>query len=237
MKKIIFKNRYDYVNDRPEHYPSPTSKNIPKWFLKKSKYKEENGQVLIAHGEKQRSWKACPAINDGFVSGYVFKTPCDILIRKHEGSYSVLTEKGFEPFCGVRGKEEGFPTPPGYSDIHLYWISPWIANVPKGYTALFLHPLNRNDLPFLTIPGFIDCEEFSLPGRNPFFIKEGFEGFIPAGTPYVQIIPFKQEEWEMEIKVNTKKEIEMMKDLEEERFISETRTDYKKKYWVRKKYE
>ena len=27
-------------------------------------------------------------------------------------------------------------------------------------------------------------------------IKKGFEGEIPAGTPIVQVIPFKREEWE-----------------------------------------
>ena len=55
-----------------------------------------------------------------------------------------------------------------------------------------MSPINRFDLPFLSISGFIDCNYgFSLAGNMPFFIKKGFEGVIPAGTPYMQIIPIK----------------------------------------------
>jgi hypothetical protein len=32
-------------------------------------------------------------------------------------------------------------------------------------------------------------------GSIPFFIKKGFEGIIPAGTPILQIIPFKKDNW------------------------------------------
>jgi hypothetical protein len=35
-----------------------------------------------------------------------------------------------------------------------------------------------------------------MPGANiSFFLKEGFEGVIPAGTPVAQLIPFKREDW------------------------------------------
>ena len=30
----------------------------------------------------------------------------------------------------------------------------------------------------------------------PFFIREGYEGIVPAGTPYVHIIPIKREDWD-----------------------------------------
>jgi hypothetical protein len=33
-------------------------------------------------------------------------------------------------------------------------------------------------------------------GRLPFFVKEGFEGVVPRGTPIYQIIPFKREKWD-----------------------------------------
>ena len=32
-------------------------------------------------------------------------------------------------------------------------------------------------------------------GQIPFFIKKGFEGIIPKGTPFAQLIPFRKETW------------------------------------------
>jgi hypothetical protein len=50
-------------------------------------------------------------------------------------------------------------------------------------------------LPFLTSSAVVD--DYVMPGANmSFFIKKGFEGEIPAGTPIAQVIPFKREEWE-----------------------------------------
>jgi hypothetical protein len=31
-------------------------------------------------------------------------------------------------------------------------------------------------------------------------IKEGFEGLIPKGTPFMQMIPFKRDDWKSEFK-------------------------------------
>jgi hypothetical protein len=41
----------------------------------------------------------------------------------------------------------------------------------------------------------IDSGYFSVAGNIPFFIKEGFTGIIPKGTPIAQIIPYERQEW------------------------------------------
>jgi hypothetical protein len=61
------------------------------------------------------------------------------------------------------------------------------------------HPANRFDLPFTTLSGIVDSDTALHEGNLPFFIKEGFEGLIPKGTPIFQIIPFKRENWKSEI--------------------------------------
>jgi hypothetical protein len=35
----------------------------------------------------------------------------------------------------------------------------------------------------------------SSSGAIPFYIRKGFEGLIPQGTPIIQLIPFLQESW------------------------------------------
>jgi hypothetical protein len=64
---------------------------------------------------------------------------------------------------------------------------------------LITHPINRYDLPFTSVSGLADYDVYPLPGNVSFHIKEGFEGTIPAGTPIMQIIPIKREDWEHNI--------------------------------------
>jgi hypothetical protein len=51
--------------------------------------------------------------------------------------------------------------------------------------------------------GIIDSDKIAVNGNVPFFIKEDFYGVIPAGTPYIHIIPMKRNKWsKIENKVN-----------------------------------
>ena len=51
-------------------------------------------------------------------------------------------------------------------------------------------------------------------GNVPFFIKSGFEGVIPAGTPIAQLIPIKREKWVYaQSWGNTAKQVEIAKEL------------------------
>lgn len=237
--------------------PEAAKKNIPEWFSSADKYKKhENGLYAIMFAnhkgkhiaEKVLSWKSCPAILDAAISGYVLKTPVDIEIAKVDGVYKIINQEQCGFFCNIRGYETGFPTPPGYEELNFVWILNWMPIVPKGYTTLWTHPLNRFDLPFLSINGFIDAEVYNQRGRMPFFIKKDFEGVIPSGTPFTQIIPIKNEDWEMDIKTYTEKEIEENMSFEkklyspledDEEYIPGTfnRTNYKKRFWVKKQYD
>jgi hypothetical protein len=58
--------------------------------------------------------------------------------------------------------------------------------------------MNRFDLPFLNTTGIIDNDVTHLSGNVPFFLIKGWTGTIPAGTPYIQIFPFKREDWKAE---------------------------------------
>jgi hypothetical protein len=68
-------------------------------------------------------------------------------------------------------------------------------------------PMNRFDLPFLNTTGIVDSDKVHLLGSFPFFIVEGWEGTIPAGTPYLQILPFKRDNWDHEIEISDSSKI------------------------------
>lgn len=254
--KIVFHSkRKQNINNL--HHPVSAKNSIAEWFSSADRYKKnKNGFYILSFGshrgkqivEKTLSWKSCPAILDAAISGYIFKTPIDIKLKKVNGKYIIENYEECNFFCGIRGYEEGFPTPEGYDDTHFVWITNWMPTVPKGYTTLWTHPLNRFDLPFLSIAGFVDSETYSQKGKVPFFIKKDFEGVIPAGTPFIQIIPIKNESWKMELKNYTEDEIDKNNKIDkdnfsavkdEEDYVPGTlfRSNYKNRFWLKKQYD
>ena len=71
----------------------------------------------------------------------------------------------------------------------------------------------------------------------PFFIREGFEGVIKAGTPFVQIIPFKREDWEMDLALHTQEELLARHKESADTFRKIDGGVYKKSFWTRRKYK
>jgi hypothetical protein len=73
----------------------------------------------------------------------------------------------------------------------------WTIEAPPGYSLLFTHPVNRDDLPFTTLSGLIDCDTFhdsplNFPAR---WHDANFNGVLPKGTPVAQCLPVKRESW------------------------------------------
>ena len=98
-------------------------------------------------------------------------------------------------------------------------------------------PMNRFDLPFLNTTGIVDSDKVHLLGSFPFFIIDGWEGVIPAGTPYLQILPFKREDWEHKIDMLEPSEMQS-KYMNNANFYR--RPDggvYKSEVWSRRKYK
>jgi hypothetical protein len=76
----------------------------------------------------------------------------------------------------------------------------WTIETPPGYSLLFTHPVNRADLPFTTLTGLVDCDTFHdspvhFPAR---WHDAAFNGVLPKGTPVVQCLPVKRENWNAE---------------------------------------
>ncbi len=236
--KITFNSNRIYNSEKTA--PLPARKTTPFWFANASKYwTDENNEPLVMPPDnlKGPGFKSCPALHDIFSTGYMFTTPCDVSVFKYEGVPYVQPEQGFEDFCEIRTHMGEFHYPEGYYRYSYHWYPNWGFTLPEGYSALVVHPINHFELPFLTTAGIIDSDRYGAPGLTPFFIKDGFQGIIPKGTPYAQIIPYKREEWTSEFNLFTNEE--MMKRHEAHASIYRTKPGgvYKKQTWVPKKYE
>lgn len=240
-KKITFISHQMY-NGNPSLEPKPGKTQVPKWFSSANKYWKEEGQTeVIKHewGAEVLGFKACPALLDIFLDGYYLTTPCDILFYKNPDNNLIIakTEKGFENFIGSRSPMEGFAVPYGYDSQHFHWYPNWGVRLEKGYSAIFMSPLNRYDLPFISTAGIIDSDMLDTPGFIPFFLRNDFSGLIPAGTPYLQVFPFKRESWNMEVEYLNEREIIERHNKSGNFLRTSDGGQYKKYLWNRKSYE
>jgi hypothetical protein len=143
---------------------------------------------------------------DTMTAGYFLTTWTDIYVQRVGGTVTFLYDNAetIEKFGrGIINYQQHFqsyiPQQQGYDPFLYAWSTYWRIKTPEGVSCLFTQPLNRTDLPFLTLSGVIDTDKWNGSDVLNFALAEGFEGLIPKGTPYVQIIPFYRNEWEHEV--------------------------------------
>lgn len=239
MQKIIFHSNHLNNLKSKELYPVPARKIFPLWFSHATRYAHGNKMNKVNLEQNILTFKACPAISDIFFSGYVLLTPCDINVINIENTKKIIVGNNFKDFCGERPADQNldFPVPSGHLNKHFFWYPDWSVELPQGHSALYVNPINRFDLPFTTVSGIVDSDSFVASGHIPFFIQNDFEGLIPKGTPYLQIFPFKRDEWISEYKNYSIKDIKINRDKFGKLFRIPEGGVYKKIFWKRKKYE
>lgn len=243
-RKIRFVKNRTWLTKDSDSTPRPILKSIPEWYKQGERYFKNpaTGEFWIdpVFGGKAPTWKACPAIYDIMGAGYTYKTPCDIEFSEDiygKIQVKVLDEK-YKDFIHVRPPMSGFKTPHGYHDNHFAWWSDWAVELPEGYSALYTQPMNRFELPFYTTSGIVDNDKVHLPGTMPFFVAKGFQGVVPAGTSYAQILPFKRENWVSEIDTEIDFESIVQKNRENsQKYRVPDGGVYQREVWERRKYE
>jgi hypothetical protein len=254
INKVIFRSYRPWTNLESSSIPKPSQNEIPSWYKDADRFAKnpDNGEYYKAPKEvcpfpkegtlddygKIPTWKACPAILDAFSTGYVLKTPCDVkFFKDKDGIIDVeISDIKYKDFCMKRSPMAQFQHPEGFHENHFAWYPDWGLELPEGYSALFMTPMNRFDLPFLNTTGIVDNDKVHLLGTFPFFIPLGWEGTVPAGTPYVQILPFKRENWKHEVDIQGPKTI-YDKMVDNMKFYRQPDGGiYKNKVWNKREY-
>lgn len=169
---------------------------------------------------------------DALTMGYVFPLPVDVHVELDDTGKPVLSWDAGELPVDQRYMID-VPVPDHCHPIHYGWRMEWYYETPPGYSVLITHPMNRHDLPFYTLSGVIDADNWGLPVFLSFFLKRGFRGTIPKGTPMFQMIPFKRDDWELDIRINDQQEL-WKHELRAEKRRIDLLGHYKKTAWIRK---
>jgi hypothetical protein len=240
-KKIIFKPMQKIIEQNIE-IPKPSTNHVPQWYRDQKLFSNRTNNFVDAIGSDDYfgTYKLCVPLVDTITSGYTIALDSDVIITNGVSNgylpkpiwMGMLAPLDFPD--GDKIKSIGnYPVPLGYSPMLLRWRCHWLIETPKDYSIWITHPSHRHDLPFFTINGFIDTDKHGNALNLPFFIKAGFEGVIPAGTPIAQIIPVKRDNWESEKGNYVQEELENNFHKLKRYAIR----SYKKQWWTRKSYK
>lgn len=208
----------------------PAKKFFPEWLKNIDRFYDGSNKIKILGWSSNVGVKYCNPFTDTFTSGYMLSLHCDVLVEKDQGNQKISWRHELVP---VTTREfnliKDIPSPKNFGQFEYAWELFYRIKLPKGYSALFTHPLNRLDLPFFTASGIVDADYGMGGGGVSFCIDKDFEGAIPAGTPIVQIFPFKRDNWKSEYLKNAKEIV-----WNPRKNISGW---YRKNVWKRKVYE
>lgn len=214
-KKIKFtsvETQYDLPS------PKPASRYIPEWFRK-----------LDGVTKGIETIKKCIPFLDSMTTGYMIVTSADVYFDGVEFEEVTKENQITRHHVEQLGTLE---LPPEYLNKPFKWTSFFAIKTPRGYSTLFVHPLNRIDIPFYSLSGVVDTDVFPVPVNFPFYMKKDFRGVIPKGTPIVQAIPFKRTNWTSEVNDTDR----AIPPLEFFNHPNPPFNFYKRKYWFKKTY-
>jgi len=231
--KIVFTDIYN-----PEGVlakPKPASEYIPEWYKNAKAYTDPSGKKApTLDGTPYATVKRCMPLWDLMTAGYIIETPYDIYVRQtSDGPYFQWGSTEAVAFQAM----EQFQNHPYSRDINYATriVHPWSIKTPKGWSILVCEPQHQEPGPLICANGIVDTDEFSLPFNMFFKLRDPkFEGMIPAGTPFIQVIPFKREAWTSELggkKERAKHTVDVRK------FGTVFFDRYKKFWWQRKEYK
>ena len=249
VKEIEFSAHEDYFALK-EDLPTPSKLNIPEWYKK------------LEHSILNRTIKGCIPFLDTLTSGYLLKIPQDFYVRHNIDNENEKGEKfkdSFQTFglydmvhlldaksinlnsgtsIHLLNQVKGSSLIEKNKNLPFHKIlNPWKIKTPKGYSCLFVPPLNNSDDRFSIIPGIVDTDSYPIEINFPIVINgdkyQTLETTIKKGIPYVQIIPFKRDSWKMTLKSREQKEIQNSKIFWGLKLLNV----YKDKYWKKKSWK
>jgi hypothetical protein len=213
----------------------PAINFIPEWYRTSISQRKGSKTFLDKNSEITSTYKKCMPFLDAMTSGYIIATLADIEVQKNEFGQTSFNWLSKHTLVTPHAKwqVEGMPTPDGYFPTPFKFVNEFTIKTPKGVSTLFINPLNRYDLPFTSINGIVDTDNYVMGINFPFLIKDDFTGIIKKGTPIIQLIPFERKNWKRLYKNFNK--FEHKKNSDE--FYSIIKRAYKTLYWVKKEYK
>jgi hypothetical protein len=192
----------------------PASKALPDWYKQLSVDVDSDSSDVRPW--KSSTLKGCMPMFDAMTQGYIIPLWSDIYVETRLNDVNepqpfftwpagaeqdVLESHAREQTWGLPLIATG--TGPTEETVAFKFISPWFIYTPKGYSTLFVSPLNNMNPNFEMVSGIVATDTYPQMINFPFVWRgpRDWKGVIPFGTPLIQLIPFKREDFRHEIGV------------------------------------
>lgn len=224
---IEFLCKKEDVGIIPEPYPA--RKLMPDWY-KNLPPKVEKKNIL-----ENSTIKRCPPFLDAMVLGWIIPLAADVEFITNSDASGLNHKTKFHKSMiesHSQSQVEGNPHTP---KPPMKFMNYWAIKITKGWSVLFLPPMNRPDFRFECVAGMVDCDGYFEYINFPFyFTQKNYTGILKAGTPLVQVIPMKRDDLltKANIKTFTVEDEERLAWTRRKRGAQES--NYRDNIWVRK---
>ena len=169
--------------------PVPAKSLLPDWFRKLPAI----DRAHLSAANNGLTAKRCMPFFDALATGWILPLAATVRLEIDDEGRTVKAGWEFDrAMVSNHSSPQGAgnpmaPRPPCKFHNH------WTIRTAKGWSCLFLPPLNRPNPVFQCVAGIVDTDSYASPVHLPFFAT-GADGVhvIERGTPLVQIIPFRR---------------------------------------------
>jgi len=217
---------------RPDLYdvipkPQVASKTVPEWFKKIKPLTDERQK----NGAFSMSAKKCLPMLDAMSLGYTISLAYDVyIVTNHDLSIieaKPLDQNHMSALSKHSHKQFYTMSFPGMKQDAIKWDNHWHIKTNPGWSCYFTSPINHLDTRFECLSGVVDTDKYKGLINFPCIWKAtNFEGMIKAGTPLVQVIPFRRKDFKDTDVISRAATEEEMKQFDQTISIQRTREHY-----------
>jgi len=215
--------------------PFPASKGVPSWM---------KHLTPEAEREDYQTVKRCVPFLDAMTAGYIIPLPFDLTIAITPTGNQLLWKSEEEKdrlskYTIVESHDSSqYPGAPFSQFKVIKFYNPWIIETSPNTSCMFVPPLNRPELPYVPLSGIVDTDQYfntvNLPCVFP-GLDVGHQIEIKMGTPMIQVIPFKRQEWKSSI-TNLKEGVLTRAHETREDMRNDRKEWYRRKKWQKKSF-
>lgn len=168
--------------------PRPAHNFIPDWYSEADLHPSEDTPL-------QKSIRACMPAMEALTFGWIIPVPLNIsIVQEENGARVEWADTKFEAMENHPKAQVGGERFPHNGEV-LKFNLPYILRTPEGVSTLFMPPLNRVETRFRPFSGIVDTDEYVNEVNIPsLMLDTEWSGVVEAGTPLVQVVPFKRDE-------------------------------------------
>ena len=196
----------------------PSNFFLPKWFKGMSDYVEIDGlhekgkpNYFSKKGETAKKHtsgtvKRCPAIVDLITEGFIIPMWSDFLVQRDMETFE-WDNKNFKYGIEFHSKEQikGWDLKKTDFPEGVKFANPWRIYTPPGYSVMFMAPTYQFEKRFTVLPGIVETDSYHHV-NFPSVWHTTKDAIIERGTPFIQVIPFKRDDWDFNVSQMTDKD-------------------------------